>query len=92
MNNDKSQKEIAEGCLKKAREQMEEYEKTKNKNLLNYAYSNIGFAIYSKLDATNEIQKLKSYGIDVSKIKEWKLNVKDGKIIVSEDTFGLKKS
>ncbi len=85
----KTQKQIAEECMKKAREQLNEYKKTKNKSLLNFVYSNVGFAIYSKIEASNEVQKLKSYGVDVSKIHKWKLKVKDGKVKANEESFGF---
>ncbi len=88
MESNASQKQIAEECLKKARTQLDEYEKTRNKNLLHYAYSNLGFVIYSGLNASIEVQKLKSYGMDVSKINDWKLKNKDGKIMASEKSFG----
>jgi hypothetical protein len=76
--------EIAEISLKRAIEQMDEYDKTKNPALLNIAYANVGFALWYGLDVEKELERLKNYGMDVKKIKKWKPAKK-----IDEKHFGV---
>ena len=79
-------KEIAKKSLKKAIEQMDEYNQTKKQALLSIAYANAGFASWYGLDTKKEIKRLKNYGVNVKDIKNWKPARK-----INEKHFGIVK-
>lgn len=63
---------VATKCKEKANEQINDFKKTGSKALLSMAYSNLRYAIYTGLDCSMEVERLRKCGKNVSRIYDWK--------------------